>query len=573
MRSKAGDRACTLGVTQERNDETKNGQRIVTQEKRLREDQPRAVSCDSMGEQTCVQPSTLIMVASSSRRKPVGGPCDLHPTVGEALESIVLEKVGDGHACHIHHGDDDLYDKKVRGQVTRTAFDKTVRTACELYDISETDMKAVVEMVYNFIGKDGDAKLLSVALHEEIRRMRRDRSPLLTQVQDVYAMRTPAEISDFMSKARKGTLAHIQSQQMLLKRVIPRVKDFFDADHREASTVAKLLMCDADDSKSIRVSRLKEELIAAGMCGEVMVHDSIASTIKRVPIDETLHKTYVNWLAHSVVPTLDPMDAKRRGSSLMRWYSIPKWEQYLISSIILSADDERIVFIFDNDKRNEGKSKGRESWLLDLWLRGFTSLDVSSLADAPGIHVDRRIVRLAFFAELIWNESLRTGAWDKLRRITAVDSSSHNDSDVKRCSILGCADAPTATVDDERDNPTGVRRSPSSLDEQRVPAPPSSSSLAHEKQSTELVVETGTAALLLNPTAGGKSNNDNGKKSTGTRTIVTSETMTIEMDDNDGEFNNPNRNRTLLSLSMRKALAATGCLFPTKNYEYQRANS
>lgn len=319
----------------------------------------------------------------------------LHPSVGEALKYIVRDKVAE-HAHSTHH---QAFPTKVgRGQITRAVFEDTINVACKLYDIPETDTEDVVCMVYDSLGKKGDGRHLQTLLSKVNR--------------DLYPMNTAVAVSDLMSEARKGTLAHIESQQFLLNRVISNTKYFFQS-HRQhdPSTVAKMLMVcggDADDSKSINAMKLKEELIDAGMCGEVYTFTS-----KRVAIDETLHKAYVTWLVHTVIPTLDPSDAKRKGN-LMKWYRVPSWERHLISSIVMPGSD-RIVLTVDTANDDDDDDDQRCGWL-DRCIRGFTSMDLSILSDAPGVNVDRRIARLVFFAELLWNESLRCGAWDKLRK-------------------------------------------------------------------------------------------------------------------------------------------------------------
>jgi hypothetical protein len=50
---------------------------------------------------------------------------------------------------------------------------------------------------------------------------------------------------------------------------------------------------------------------------------------------------------------------------------------------------------------------------LTPWIEGLASFDLSVLSDAPGVDTDRRIVRLAFFAELAWKFTLHFLAWDE----------------------------------------------------------------------------------------------------------------------------------------------------------------
>jgi hypothetical protein len=323
-----------------------------------------------------------------------------YPSAGEALKYIVRDKVAEHSHTHPHPPPDDFPEKmRVRGQITRAVFEDTISVACKLYDIPGTETKDVVCTVYDFLGKKGDGRLLQT-LQTKVSR------------NDLYATNTAAAVSDFMSEVRKGTLAHIEFQQLLLKSVIHNSKDFFQSRQRhDPSTVAKMLMVcggDADGSSSISISamKLQEELIDAGVGGEVYT-----STVKRVAIDETLHNAYVNWLVHSVIPTLDLSDAKRKGN-LMKWYRVPSWEQHLISAIVNTLEGDRIVLAVDDLNNGEDDDRG---WL-ESCLYGFTSMDLSILSDSPGINVDRRIVRLAFFAQLVWNESLRCGAWDKLRK-------------------------------------------------------------------------------------------------------------------------------------------------------------
>jgi hypothetical protein len=54
---------------------------------------------------------------------------------------------------------------------------------------------------------------------------------------------------------------------------------------------------------------MKDELISAAMCGEVIVMGE--EGIKKVEVNELMHRDYVHWLIEDVLPTVKPSDAKK----------------------------------------------------------------------------------------------------------------------------------------------------------------------------------------------------------------------------------------------------------------------
>ena len=80
---------------------------------------------------------------------------------------------------------------------------------------------------------------------------------------------------------------------------------------------------------------------------------------------------------------------------------------------------------------------------LTTWLEGFVSFDSSILSDTPGVDTDRRILRLAFFAALAWEYSLKSGAWEK--RESRIPTSANEASE----RISASADDPQERAVDE----------------------------------------------------------------------------------------------------------------------------
>jgi hypothetical protein len=54
-----------------------------------------------------------------------------------------------------------------------------------------------------------------------------------------------------------------------------------------------------------------------------------------------------------------------------------------------------------------------DSFSIESWLDGFVSFDLSTMEDMPGVDVVRRIARLAFFADLLFEPSINNGDLDK----------------------------------------------------------------------------------------------------------------------------------------------------------------
>ena len=135
------------------------------------------------------------------------------------------------------------------------------------------------------------------------------------------------------------------------------------------------------DSKSMTCKSLRERLLGHGSVGEFLVEiQEGASAVDILP----LHPVYVHWCVDEVLPTLKKSDAKK--SSLAKWHWIQTWERQLTSAVEITP--HRMILDISDD------------FCIDSWLDGFGSFNLTTLAEMPGIDVDRRMLRMAFFAEL-----------------------------------------------------------------------------------------------------------------------------------------------------------------------------
>jgi hypothetical protein len=324
-----------------------------------------------------VKPENLRAVTNETTRTSSERRATLDPCIGDALKSMVRGGTPFDDASLIG-----------TGQITRMTFETFVVTATEMYrGASEAEVAA---MIIDFIGKEGDSELLFNRFQTRIQQ------PIggchFLPASRLFAMDTAAKVTVVMFNARIGTLAYIESQQAMLKRMLPKLRTF---EIKSDSRASLRVFCGFDDSKSRRRVYMKDELIRAAMCGEVMVIEG--EGIKKVEVSELMHRDYVHWLIEDVLPTLKPSDAKK--GSLGEWHLIKDWERQLISSIEVTPT----LMMLDI----------ADSFSIESWLDGFVSFDLSTLQDMPGVDVDRRIARLAFFADLAFEELFKNGDLDK----------------------------------------------------------------------------------------------------------------------------------------------------------------
>jgi hypothetical protein len=205
-------------------------------------------------------------------------------------------------------------------------------------------------------------------------------------IRDNSRMDTVSDYGNLMYNLRKGTLAFIESQQMMLKRTVSNMKGAkMKSNRHEASTMYRMLMCGSDDNKSIQCSKLEEELVNACMGGEVTVLEP--GNVKNIKCNVLMHRAYTQWLVKEVSSSLSPLDAKY--GSLGKWHRLLSWEKQHTKAI--EATPVRLTLDVTDD------------FDITPWVEGLISTDISTLNDAPGVDTDRRILRLAFFAELSLN--------------------------------------------------------------------------------------------------------------------------------------------------------------------------
>ena len=184
----------------------------------------------------------------------------------------------------------------------------------------------------------------------------------------LLGMGTATDLSTLMLTARRGVLAHIESQQALLKRVRTQTAGLkIESDRHEPAMLFKKLFGGADDNKSMKASSIGDELIHAAMCGEITIMGS--DGVKRVEVDIWFHRAYVIWLIEDVLSTLRASDARK--SSLGQWHRILDWEKQRTSSIHV-VSDRAVLDVSDE-------------FCIDSWLEGFLSCDLSTVEDLPGI--------------------------------------------------------------------------------------------------------------------------------------------------------------------------------------------
>ena len=87
------------------------------------------------------------------------------------------------------------------------------------------------------------------------------------------------------------------------------------------------------------------------------------------------------------------------------------------------------------------------------WLEGLMSVDLDVLSDAPGVDTDRRILRLAFFAELAWRFAIESKAFEKKSGATKSSPASiDNDSSMStEADVRGTSNTLGGVTTDEED--------------------------------------------------------------------------------------------------------------------------
>ena len=280
------------------------------------------------------------------------------------------------------------------GQISNFIFVHCEKIAEECY----SENVPVLAMYLDYIGKAGDSKLIQENLKATLQGIT-SYGPFPSNV--LNRLRSAEGLGNLMLQLRTGTLAFIEEHQAMLTNFVADMKDYkLQSNRYEASTLMQMLVCGKDDNKSMKCIQFGDELSRAAMCGEVDIFSR--KGIKTVKVNPILHQAYVRWLIQYVAPTLDAADARK--GSLGKWHRLDSWEKQLTKSIV--ATPLRISIDVSND------------FELFPWIEGLLSVDLKVLSDAPGVDTDRRILRLAFFAELALQATISSGVIDKKRKST-----------------------------------------------------------------------------------------------------------------------------------------------------------
>ena len=326
------------------------------------------------GEMVCIRPGNLQKIEQNEREATDNV---LHPCIGSVLNLGVRGGL-DGMPF------DEKNHQAGSGQISLMVFQTVAKIAIELYGDASSSL--VLALLLDFIGKDNDSYLIQHALKALVcDTFNSFNMGIILPIQDFSRMETASDYGNLMYSLRKGTLAFIEERQMLLKMTISNMKGSkMKSNRNEASTIFQMLMCGRDDNKSIQCSKLEKELVQSCMGGEVTVYHQSGNG-KKIEFSQIMHHAYTQWLVKDVCSSLSPLDARK--GSLGKWHRLLSWEKQLTKAI--EASSVRLTLDVTDD--------------FDIihWVEGLISADISTLIDAPGVDTDRRILRLAFFAELL----------------------------------------------------------------------------------------------------------------------------------------------------------------------------
>ena len=333
------------------------------------------------------------------------------------------------------------------GQISSFVFTQFAKLALEMLQTPTcipdgmTQNSLLVAMLVNYVGKEEDHLLVFEGLKAKclkafdyINNLGGINLPLPSPLLKMLNMDSAEDYTHLMFNLRKGTLAFIENHQSMLRNIVKELKgSTLKSNRREPNTVRRMLLIGKDDAKSLKCSSLREELFYAARGGEVVV---VKHGRKKVEVDPLFHNSYIEWLFQDVLHTLEKSDAKE--GSLGEWHRLSSWEKHLTKSMEVS--DARITLDVSND------------FDLTTWLEGFVSFNLADLSDAPGVDTDRRILRLAFFAELAWRYSLNSGAWDRKRQenesvsLASTENDAFDDGNLKSADESPASSAMTTTA-------------------------------------------------------------------------------------------------------------------------------
>ena len=269
------------------------------------------------------------------------------------------------------------------GQISRRAFAAFTSLALEIYRDAPPEAELAAIFIEH-IGKFGDCRLVFKHLKQKIASSTPHLSHFGIQLPDplrsMFEMNTVDSLMTLMVKLRRGTIAHLRSQQSLLRSFMKN-QESIKIGTGDPSRAVVMRMHGRDGNKSMTLQSIADELIHAGMYGEATILGQ--DGVEKVKFDEILHRAYVGWLVDDVLPTLDQLDAKT--GSLGEWHRVLAWESQLTASVIVTP---RALMLDVSD-----------DYSIDSWLGGLVSLDISKLEDIPGVDTDRRILRLILYTE------------------------------------------------------------------------------------------------------------------------------------------------------------------------------
>jgi MYND finger len=269
-----------------------------------------------------------------------------------------------------------------QGQITNMAFSEFVRLVSEIYSDPQATEEWISASLIEHIGKFGDARLVYTQMKQRL-----DSCVAMPygiflpdSFKSILRLDKAEKYITLMLNLRQGTLAWLRSKQASIRRMAQNICNV-TIQRDDPAIAAMQKLCEQDGSKSMTSKNMKEELIFAGMSGEITIMGE--EGIERVTFAELYHRVYVEWLVEDVLSTLDSADAKT--GTLGEWHRILAWESQLTAAVFVSAG-QMMLDISDD-------------FQIDSWIEGLSALDLTVLEDIPGVDLDRRILRLVFFAE------------------------------------------------------------------------------------------------------------------------------------------------------------------------------
>jgi len=400
----AGDKCRIIGL-QRRHD--LNGQ-IVTVLKWSKKHGRWEVRCSNPSLASVrVRPENLIGLSSDDAKKQF-----------VACVSDCLDKIVRGGGVRFDDYQDFMHKYGVgSGQISNIAFSTAGITGKELFQGNDSD-SIILAMLLECIGKNGDSKLIQESLKSKLDNIFENSLVPLQNVMSTFSnMISISDLGKLMLNLREGTLAFIESRRCFISKFVSDFK--LASDLQQPNIVMGMMIGFKDDNKSLKSRNLGDEIFREAMGGEVTIIDS--SGIKRVEVNESLHRIYIHWLFDDVAQTLSVSDASK--GSLSKWHRILIWEKELTSSIQVTPGGR------------EGRMRldVSDDFAFGPWIEGLLSMDLDLLSGIPGVDTDRRILRMAFLSELTFQFLFQCGILDR-KHAKASACTSTSPSSNSKCS-------------------------------------------------------------------------------------------------------------------------------------------